>query len=295
MIAKCPLCSSTETEGNWRYKSYNIHHCRDCDLEFCFPLKRTPLKHYQENHTYKYMKKSIMAEGIPSGYYFLIDKIKEIAHHFLSPSQASIVDIGCGPGFLLKDLVEEGYDCLGFDFNSDMLHIASDHYKIPTKLISVEDLHEYNERRFNMCILSHVLEHLLDPVSALNKIQHIISPGGIIFIDLPNRNYFRTKKSLSKGSLPEGNYPPHHLTFWSEKALRRCLEISNFSILDCGSRPYPEVFQTQHTIKYKYRITNRSASKFLARIASFSGQTLRLQGSTIYAVARVEAGNGTES
>lgn len=61
---------------------------------------------------------------------------------------------------------------------------------------------------YDFVYASHVLEHLNDPVSALQSWWRILSPGGCILISIPHRDLYEKKKELP--SL----WNPDHRTFW---------------------------------------------------------------------------------
>jgi 2-polyprenyl-3-methyl-5-hydroxy-6-metoxy-1,4-benzoquinol methylase len=48
------------------------------------------------------------------------------------------------------------------------------------------DWHEDSRGRFSLVIMRHVLEHLLDPIDALRKARFVLSPGGVMYIAVPD-------------------------------------------------------------------------------------------------------------
>jgi ubiquinone/menaquinone biosynthesis C-methylase UbiE len=52
---------------------------------------------------------------------------------------------------------------------------------------AVQDMHlaEMLDERFDLVILSHLLEHLEAPVEALKKLRHVIADSGLIFVNVP--------------------------------------------------------------------------------------------------------------
>jgi 2-polyprenyl-3-methyl-5-hydroxy-6-metoxy-1,4-benzoquinol methylase len=45
------------------------------------------------------------------------------------------------------------------------------------------------DQRFDLVVISHVLEHTIDPVKFLTGCTQLLSPGGILFIEVPCKDY----------------------------------------------------------------------------------------------------------
>lgn len=75
----------------------------------------------------------------------------------------------------------------------------------------------YPDHSFDTVYASHILEHLVDPVTAIKNWIRICKPGGIVFISIPHRDLYERKKTLpSKWNqdhkyfyLPFISEPPH--------------------------------------------------------------------------------------
>jgi 2-polyprenyl-3-methyl-5-hydroxy-6-metoxy-1,4-benzoquinol methylase len=52
---------------------------------------------------------------------------------------------------------------------------------------AIQDMHkiEQGSEQFDLIILSHLLEHLEQPVDALQKIRHAVAKGGYLFVNIP--------------------------------------------------------------------------------------------------------------
>jgi len=86
---------------------------------------------------------------------------------------------------------------------------------------SVEKFCAQNRERFHAISLTHVIEHLPDPVGTLKILAGTLEPEGLIFVTAPGR---------PKGWLPEQGlgpwldysylHVPAHITYFSETSLR---------------------------------------------------------------------------
>lgn len=95
----------------------------------------------------------------------------------------------------------------------------------------VEKFCDQNRERFHAISLTHVIEHLPDPVSTLKILAGTLEPGGLIFVTAPGR---------PKGWLPEQglgpwlNYSylhvPAHITYFSETSLQMAANMAGLKL-----------------------------------------------------------------
>ena len=91
------------------------------------------------------------------------------------PTDAAVLDIGCGSGALLNGLQRLGWKTYGIE---PAIKIA---FRRHVELTEVPD-----EERFRLIVLRHVLEHLRDPLDMLRRAERALLPGGYVFISVPN-------------------------------------------------------------------------------------------------------------
>jgi SAM-dependent methyltransferase len=279
----CPGCQSLSPTQAWSYKGTPIYACADCDLQFVDPMQGAPLEYYRSH--YDAVVASAEAGLTHPGFRFIIEKIRDVTRRYLSPDQRHVIDIGCGPGYVLAQIAPGGYECFGIDFNPDVVRVANEHFKIKAKVARVEDLLAV-EARYDLALLIHVLEHVEDPAGLLKNIYQLLKPSGVLFIDLPNRNRFALRRSIKNGDYPEGDYPPHHITYWSIMALTHVLSAAGYSVIQCKARPLGAEGQVEDYLRARLRLPAGCATKLLAQGITAVMRILNLQGETIYAVAR---------
>jgi len=90
-----------------------------------------------------------------------------------------------------------------------------------------EDL-DFQEKKFDLVILSQVLEHIENPENFLLKIKGILKPTGVLAIALPNINSILVKilKDKDNGCL----WVPEHLTYFSKIGINALLSVTGFII-----------------------------------------------------------------
>lgn len=72
--------------------------------------------------------------------------------------------------------------------------------------------------RFDLIIMRHVLEHLLDPIGALTHLAQCLSQDGVFYAALPNLRTFRPKQGLRTDF-----FRPIHISYFTANKLAWCL------------------------------------------------------------------------
>jgi len=279
----CPGCASPYTGPAWRYKDFEIYECHACDLQFANPMEAGSQSFYEMRYE-DYMADAVSGNTHP-GYRFLKEKIDATIQKWIPNGKRNVIDVGCGAGILLIDLQKRGLECFGIDFNPHLVRIAREQFGLNVEMQRIEEVAGM-EVRYDLALLSHVLEHVADPLGLLCQIATLLKPGGLLIIDVPNRLYCRQRTRFYRGELGWGEYPPHHLSFWSEKPMRIVLKSAGYRVLECKSRPYPEAHVARHSLVHRRGWPNNPVADLGARILQAVGSVLGLQGTTICAVAR---------
>ncbi len=133
-----------------------------------------------------------------------------------------ILDIGCGLGWILSSLGNE-WDKYGIEISK----FASNH---ATQFGNIHNgtLDDFEESEFDVIIMNHVIEHLVDPVSALKKIRNLLKPSGIFIIGTPD---FDSAAARRYGSNFRLLHDPTHISLFSSDSMHRCLRDLGFKIM----------------------------------------------------------------
>lgn len=108
-------------------------------------------------------------------------KIFKIVSKLKHPKK--VLEIGCGAGGILEEFRDAGSDVLGLDFDDEFLAIARAN-KLEVKCGSTELLDEND--KFDLIILSHVLEHIVEPAEFLKTVINFMNDDGLLYIEVPS-------------------------------------------------------------------------------------------------------------
>ena len=88
------------------------------------------------------------------------------------------LDVGCGTGHHLKDLVSRGFESFGIDGSAAMLEEARQ--ATPTAELRQADVQvlPFPDRTFDLVLCIEVLRYLADPEQCIGEIARVLRPGG---------------------------------------------------------------------------------------------------------------------
>jgi 2-polyprenyl-3-methyl-5-hydroxy-6-metoxy-1,4-benzoquinol methylase len=115
-------------------------------------------------------------------------KYKKLLEKYIDFSKINnVIDIGCGTGGVLKSFKEMGKNVYGIDYDIDRLRYGSAKgFKL---LHAIDDKNEIENKKYELIILSHVMEHLSSPINEMNDIFEMLSDNGIIHVVVPSPMY----------------------------------------------------------------------------------------------------------
>ena len=119
----------------------------------------------------------------------------------VSASASRVLDVGCGAGDNARVLAErQSMDVFGITVSPSEAELAGRHMKACWVAdLEADSLSFLSEHRFDCVILSHVLEHLADPVAVLRKITPFVERGGQVLIAVPNVLNWRYRARMVVG------------------------------------------------------------------------------------------------
>jgi len=158
---------------------------------------------------------------------YLLDVIK-----ILKPGR--LLDVGCGPGFFLSTVGDE-WDKYGIDISKKALEYCSKY----AKTIHTNFLDAFEENKFDVVVMNHVIEHLEKPVKYIEEAKKILVNDGILMIATPDfdsacaRHFGLNFRMLSdKG----------HISLFTSASLIKLLEDKGFEMIHVR---YP-FFETEY-------------------------------------------------
>lgn len=204
-MRNCPICLSTSIElieiiPISAYDNYPINgpyiltRCKNCSFYFHNTnISQNDLDEYYINLS-KYENAATVSIG--SGGLTALDKKRLFStfqniQRFINNKNAKILDVGCAAGGLLGIFKENGY---GLIHGSDPSHYCSEIVRASLNCPVYEGSFlsvDINEK-FDVIILTHVLEHILDVRAFIEKISSLLTKEGLIYLECPDSTNYHT-------------------------------------------------------------------------------------------------------
>lgn len=224
----CNLCGAMSSEPVHANCGLRISRCSLCGLIFVNPQ---PTQEALRRH---YGTDTIESEQPWESYfrhpqhqieYLWRQRLNDLDRRLMTPGRR-LLDIGCGWGDFMFYARARGYDIQGFEFSQLVARTAREKYGL---MVAVGDIGEmqFADGAFDIVTMWHVLEHLVDPVSVLGRVRRLLSPGGILVLEVPNVNFVARKSYTEPLSLNL------HLFHFTHQTLRAALEKAGFVVQSC--------------------------------------------------------------
>jgi len=264
---KCNICSKNNTKRLFIAKDrmfdfpkeFVIVKCQNCGLVYLNPrpTKQEIKKYYPKEYgPYQLPVVKKEREGIlgifQRGWKLQMARSERLLSLKDLP-KGKALDIGCGAGLNLKRLKEEGWQAYGCDISLEAVRKAR---KLGVKVFKGE-LHKikFSNKLFDVVIMSHLLEHLHNPLKVLKEICRILKDKGHLVISLPNF------ESSGARLFKQYWYPldaPRHLYHFSLKTLEMLLKKTGFEILKAKYNPQSNHINITKSLDY---LTKKKLSK----------------------------------
>lgn len=125
----------------------------------------------------------------------------------LVPRGSRVLDLGCGPGSLLRHLMDEA-DCSGTGVEIDNEAVLTA-IRAGVPLIELDmdrELGEFADRSYDVVVLSRTLQTVRRPEEVLRQMIRI-APRAIVTV--PNFGYWRHRARLALGRMPMSKELPY--------------------------------------------------------------------------------------
>jgi 2-polyprenyl-3-methyl-5-hydroxy-6-metoxy-1,4-benzoquinol methylase len=141
-----------------------------------------------------------------------------------------LLDVGCGHGLLLDEARNRGYETLGLELSREAAKHARDALNLDVRELPLESFSEGTNGDspggFEVVVLADVLEHLDDPVDAIDRCAQLLRPGGVLCVVTPDPSSLTAKLAGARW----WGYLPAHTVLLPRRTLRELISARGLVI-----------------------------------------------------------------
>jgi len=206
---------------------FSIHRCVRCGLFLTHPAP--PLENIDRYYPKNYYGDT-SNRRFPWWVEFLqgqlyVSRVRKLETY--SPVKGTVIDIGCGKGFLLNAFQKKGWKVQGIELSETAARHARVKFGINVHIGSVSNP-TFDRESFDAAILWHVLEHTDQPGQMLMDLWPLLKPNGMLLLGVPNWGCPEARLSKSRWFHLD---VPRHLAHFTEASLTQLLKNSGFEVV----------------------------------------------------------------
>jgi SAM-dependent methyltransferase len=249
----CALCGGansrlvargTDREYPTSPDRFDIVECLSCNLRYLNPrptVRELGTIYPQNYHAYNIRAPGSTEQSLP-----LVTRLRHriysrrfvrVFRHLGERPQIDLLDVGCGDGWMLdlyKLASPRPITTYGVDFNDAVCDVARSYgHKVYCSRFEDLDL----AGRFDIVNMSHVIEHVSDPLLIARKSLEVLRPGGLFVVETPNTD------TIEGRWFERGNWGayhvPRHWNLFSATTLRDLGEKAGLKFVEVTYNPAP--------------------------------------------------------
>ncbi|MDX2254016.1 MAG: class I SAM-dependent methyltransferase [Pseudanabaenaceae cyanobacterium bins.39] len=225
----CPTCKYTEHKDIYAIDQGKLISCQNCKLVFYVPRPTAEeLTNFYNHQAYRQdYAQSVMSspDFVANRYQDLKQIVSKYDPHLFNRKDKIFLDIGCGLGSLLQQAIADQWQVQGTEISPEAVLQANIDIRDRILVGDILSL-DLPEQYFDLITIYHVIEHLIDPMAVLNKIQKLLKPDGILFIETPNLDSLGAK---IRGKNWSNIIPPEHINYYNPKSIANSLKVAGFA------------------------------------------------------------------
>jgi SAM-dependent methyltransferase len=157
---------------------------------------------------------------------------REFVQMFLGDMKPGrLFDAGCGDGQFVHFMKQKGWQGKGVDFDAAAIETGRKKYGVDIEVGDFQAV-PIEESAFDAVTMSHVIEHVPDPIACLDKCRRLLKPGGRLVVSTPN---VRSLGHQTFKAAWRGLEPPRHLHIFPHHLLGECAKRAGLKVARTGS------------------------------------------------------------
>lgn len=192
--------------------------------------------------------------------------------HALMGTEASgsMLDVGCGEGFVISHFQKLGWRVAGIDFSRAGVQQMNPDCE---QFVEQGDVFQLLESKiatgemYDVVWLGNVLEHVLDPVGLLRSLSRLVTAEGLLVVTVPNDGNAYHETLLTNGDIPSRFWVaiPDHISYFTADSLRQVADATGWDCLELQA-DFPVDFFLAHPDSNYVADRSKGAAAHKARL-----------------------------
>lgn len=196
----CPACGSSDSKPlvslDRRLKRLPTSMCSHCGLLYTNPMPTDAelATYYQDYYRFDYQAATTepKEKHIRKRHAEAAGRAAQLEG--LLTAGARTLDFGCGSGEFIGAMLASGYDAHGFEPGDTYGNYARALYGDRISVAGWQDVQF--DAPFDLVTCFHVVEHLRNPVAAMQQMAQWTVPGGLVYIEVPDLGIVHPNKGF---------------------------------------------------------------------------------------------------
>ncbi|QSE98144.1 class I SAM-dependent methyltransferase [Fulvivirga lutea] len=249
----CPVCQSAKFTNHIICKDYTVSdesfvivQCDACSFLFTNPRPTVEsISTYYESE--EYISHSNRSKSIIDFLYKIIRKFslkKKVQLIENYSTEKTLLDYGCGTGHFLEAALTKGWNVTGVEPSASAQTIESVKSNIHSSIDQVDE-----NQKFNIITLWHVLEHVHDLNSIIDKLKHHLTDRGKLIIAVPNPESYDAQYFKEYWAAYD---VPRHLYHFTKDTFRTLLKKHQLKLEETKPMLFDSFYVSLLSNSYKY-------------------------------------------
>ena len=218
----CAVCGGSRRKRMFQKQGFTYHRCRDCSHVYVSPRIRLDLQ--------LRMGEELEGQDADNDFLEVQSIFAEPLCHLLRLRARGprLLDLGFGRGYVLKLARAYGFETYGLDSSTFLAGKLEPEFgrRICRGTLGLDRIPWDS---FDAIVMSHVAEHLADPVAVLHEVRQKLNPGGVLCIAVPDMDSLQLRIFGKNWDVVS---PLVHYQYFNEASLSRLLTTCGFENLE---------------------------------------------------------------
>lgn len=242
----CPLCGSGNLRTTYRFQRFAVLKCRGCDGSWRSNMYSTSDitamytgDQYSQNPYFSYNVEEFK-EDAQARYFNYLVALSAIASNV---NGRKLLDVGCGSGAFLNVAQQRGWDVSGIELSPELSAVSRRAVKGEVINAAFESV-ALPEESYDVVTMWDIIEHVLDPVFCLKKVERLLKPGGMALFCTPDEDSLLARAGLALYRISGGAvsypamalHPTYHTYFFSRSGFKALVGKTGMHVMRCYSQ-----------------------------------------------------------